>query len=569
MMNTDDSSKFDSFKWAVIRLSTYCAPGSSLPRMVFGSVTLLSPDRPCPKSSQGVDRHNIAGGKRGTVYFRRTVLTAQDAIRWYRSSPTALLTPIPSTPGEIEHDLDDTPIAPTTFQDDPEWPSLGMPFAADFLNYPGGPGDPAPFASPKSSRMHRRFGVNTGFDAITADQKAVAFLKRRIHVNIADYSEYLGSLALIVPDPILRAIHHFIVPAEADTPERLVYRLVARPGESLAGLSLTILERRANLLSRFETLAVPEDGLVIRPRPLPVQASGYFITHPVHGILAASPPTPFLRTVHVSVGVMGRRVRVDAPQSDSPRSKSAAYEVNEFEHEIPVAAGDREPIPTIGRIVEAESRRERRAEASRYDQTWFDSGTRTEAMAFLRARIAGARSKVLVADPYFGARQILQFLHAVPRTQIDFFLLTSRLAFENDPCESDSLSTTPPSSAADGPSGESAKLKKSLETRRIEEFRNAMETLKKRGMRSACASVLRGKNPPLHDRFLVVDDKVWFLGNSLNTLGERASLILQVPDPEPVIQRLDRMNSQARPFEDYAAERLKHRIPKPGANTKR
>jgi hypothetical protein len=41
----------------------------------------------------------------------------------------------------------------------------------------------------------------------------------------------------------------------------------------------------------------------------------------------------------------------------------------------------------------------------------------------------------MVADPYFGARQILQFLHAVPRTQIEFTILTSRLAFESEHAE--------------------------------------------------------------------------------------------------------------------------------------
>lgn len=53
----------------------------------------------------------------------------------------------------------------------------------------------------------------------------------------------------------------------------------------------------------------------------------------------------------------------------------------------------------------------------------------------------------------------------------------------------------------------------------------------------------------------MVDDSVWFLGNSLNALGDRASLILKVPDPEPVIDRLRHMTAEARPFGEYAKRR--------------
>jgi hypothetical protein len=83
----------------------------------------------------------------------------------------------------------------------------------------------------------------------------------------------------------------------------------------------------------------------------------------------------------------------------------------------------------------------------------------------------------------------------------------------------------------------------------------SLATFKERGIQNVTALVLIGKNPPLHDRFLVIDHVVWFLGNSLNALGERASLILQVPDGEPILERLNRMKSQAIPFDKYLEQR--------------
>ena len=97
-------------------------------------------------------------------------------------------TPIPSDPREVIGELDGTPLAPSIFGDDPEWPALGVPAGSELAQRPGGPGDPAPFlgSASGSARIHRRFGDATGLEAVTADAKALAFLKRRVHLDLAE-----------------------------------------------------------------------------------------------------------------------------------------------------------------------------------------------------------------------------------------------------------------------------------------------------------------------------------------------------------------------------------------------
>jgi len=92
---------------------------------------------------------------------------------------------------------------------------------------------------------------------------------------------------------------------------------------------------------------------------------------------------------------------------------------------------------------------------------------------------------------------------------------------------------------------------------RLDDFTRMMQTLEQRGILNATAFVLGGKTPRLHDRFLVVDDLVWFLGNSLNALGDRASLILRVPDGESIVQRLREMEAEDLTFAAYADGRRK------------
>jgi hypothetical protein len=456
---------------------------------------------------------------------------------------------VPTEPSEIEEKIDGIALSATSFEDDPQWPSLGVPLGTDLFSNAGGPGDPAPFRGPGAPRIHRRFGDNTGFEAVIADPSSISFLKRRLHLDLSDYTEYLGGLTLIVPDPVLRRVQHFLVPAQgADDPERLVYRLVPRSGQSFDDLKLTVLERRSNLLSRFETVDVPADGLVTVESVLPFDQTGYAISHTVQGIIAYQQPLPFIRTVNVSLGIAGRRVRVQVPKTDSPRSPTDTYEVTEYGHEIPISVGQ-ERHDAIVKVVQAEQRRIQRTAAKQYKQTWFDDGQRDRAVSFLRGQLARARLSVTVADPYFGAHQILQFLHAVPRTQIDFTILTSRLAFESKYAEA----IDAPQDDAPNQVGNSASV--TAEAERLTRFTRALATLGTRGMKSVTALVLSGKTPPLHDRFLVIDDEVLFLGNSLNTLGERASLILSVPDSGPILAKLRAMASLALPFETYTLQR--------------
>ena len=104
------------------------------------------------------------------------------------------------------------------------------------------------------------------------------------------------------------------------------------------------------------------------------------------------------------------------------------------------------------------------------------------------------------------------------------------------------------------------------EIERLTSFTRSLATLRSRGMKGVTALIVKGKSPLLHDRFLVIDDEVLFLGNSLNALGARASLILAVPDSEPILAKLLAMASLALPFETYASQRFRALVSPSGEN---
>ena len=70
-------------EWAVIRLVTIQKKGEA-GRLLFATVTELAQGRPVPTSMSGVDQFTLQGGEY-RLFFRKTLLSKEEAIRWYRS----------------------------------------------------------------------------------------------------------------------------------------------------------------------------------------------------------------------------------------------------------------------------------------------------------------------------------------------------------------------------------------------------------------------------------------------------------------------------------------------------
>lgn len=550
-MNNCATSFVDDFQWAVIRLATLQRQKSEEGRLLFATVTLLSPDRPPPPKMDGVEHQKL--GKTGmTVFFRRTVLSARDAVDWYRSLGEGnSKTPVPSRSEDIESDKDGVlTIIVSDFVDDPIWPNLGLPMGDGFFTQPSERSNPAPFIGSTPARVHRRFGNTESFEALLANDVALAFIARRLHINLRNYPEYLGSVALVVPDPIIKKINNFLIPASNRNGERIFYRFVPRSGQTLDKLKITMFDEQACLLSNFETQDIPTDGILEIDKGSCLGMYGYVITHPVHGVLLYHPPTGFMRTMHSNISIVDQVRKVSVPTGESSKSSQTEYSVHRTQNVQSRVIGDEPTVPNVNvnvnvRVRVAARQREKAANAARYDQHWFGDGKREEAMAFVRTRVGRARNLILVADPYFGVLQIPQYLLAITSDTVKVKILTSRLAFEGG--------YTP----EDGQEGEASPVTTTPLVEKLNRFSGEIERVKKEGNADVEVMVLLGKSPVLHDRFLVVDEDVWFLGNSLNALGERASMIIKLPNPDEVLRELEKMLKQANTFNTYLNQRIK------------
>jgi hypothetical protein len=476
--------------------------------------------------------HRYAVGKTGeTIFFRRVLLTAQDAVDWYRSLGLGEdKTPIPSKAEERDDRYDGIRIETANLHDSPTWPHLGLPMVEGMFAFHSGRSHPAPFIGNIPARIHRRLGSQNGFDVMLADNEAVTFVARRLHIDLRLYREYLGSVALVTPDPVLKKIDHFMIPASSNRGERIFYRFVPRTGASLAGLKLTTFDEQAHLLTDLSTYDIPTDGIMDVDKGDCVGSYGYVVTHPEHGVLVYSPPNPFVRQISInSQAISSGGMKVSVPTGESANSPRIEYQaVQRSSLATQSLIGKASRIPNVsGRIATAAAYREKIASGKQYGQRWFSDGSREEAMRFVQGELRRAKTRIMIVDPYLAGLQLGQFLYAVNPEATTLTLLTSGLAFKT----------------------------KGEEPSKIEDFSQRLAQLEKDANVVAQTYVLQ--SAVLHDRFLVVDDAVWFLGNSLNTLGEKASLIVKIPNPDEVIDQIEGMLKQSMSFGNYRRRQAK------------
>lgn len=516
-------------EWAVVRLATLTKKNESA-KMLFATVTELSPGRSLPTVMKGVDSFKIKGTDE-KIWFRRIIQSKKEAIEWYLSlGREGSRTPIPTRENDRERG-DGTSIYVSPLEDDQPWPRLGLPMKEDlFSRHQKYSINPAPFIGSIPARIHRRFGEKRDFESFVQDEGACAFIARRLHIDLSQYQEYLGSAVYIAPDPVIKQIDNFMTPSKDGHGERIVYRIVPQPGQSLERLSLTTFDKEARLLTEFKTYSVPEDGILEIDKGSCLGEYGFVITHDKHGVLTYQPPTGFLRQMNLSIlASPNTQLKVNVPSGNAKNASRTEYQAAPGSEVVSQTIMGKVDSSGNGyRVNKEERKREIAAAAKYYGQRWFPAGSREQALHFIRELLRAANSRVIIADPYLGALQISQFLYVIHGSEVAVTLLTTKNAFIKD----EEQNAEP-----------------------LTEFTDALVDLKRYQKLIPTVGIIPVSK--LHDRFLVVDDDVWFIGNSLNSLGEKASMIVCLPNPNEVIDRLQELMVEAQNLDEYIDKRAK------------
>jgi hypothetical protein len=532
---------------ALVRLSTMRAEKKWY--LIFGYVELFPRDMPYPESFTASDRPWTVPDSGGEVTLALSALAmpVADALAWYEEAAQGRVTiPLKETSLEI----------------------ASPPFGAEPILGRFSVGEDVPFAAQwhGGPRIHRLVPMEEPAEAVQklgSNVCAREWLADSVGIDPFQFEEWLGSISLLAPDPLLSGVGHFVQGRREDGSERVVIQAHRRryegyPDGEADALKLVLLQRRPGGWTDVLPTSFDDDGFAIADYPEPVSEQGYAISCPTRGLLRMVPPTLWMGQIRVDFGIVNTVLDVEVP-TGGRRKPASRYRTNRVTDTGKVHVGEALPRSGAIRVVELQEARKRRRRIESAPQRLFGAFEgkkgeltaedlalmRAEAEAYVAGLVAGAHRRVIFVDPDFGLRELQNYALRVMRYGVGVKILTGAPRMRDVSRSGDPISDAPEDSkdtASHATHGEY--LLKQLRHVRSELGDGAPEVF-----------VMPGFSKPLfHDRFVVVDDVVWASGPSFNELGERIGLISRVHEPQSVIAAIEQALRRSQLLSDWIAK---------------
>lgn len=516
--------KFDylieTYKYAIVRYATFRSAVSKEIELLFASVELLHSDRAKPMSQPLIqlgrkrlpDIKKLKSPLDGQLGFRRIAMRCEDAISWYLELMHGYATiPIP-VESKLQGPADGNKISSKSLLQEPVWPHLSSPITRNSFFGENNSDYPCPYlgAGAFPAQIHRLIAdASSELDELADDDIARVWLSYRIHFDIGEYPELIGSIALIVPDPNVKSVDVYLAQNE-ESEEHFVSEVIPRSNGNLEHYNLTVFEKRYGALGYLRTHDANCKWFNIEQAPQELDETGSFLQEKSRGLIAYQPPTPFFRSFLTSVSMNSKVYKFRA--SDGDHTVRVSDKGHPFETTLHERNENQRNLRS--KMVGAAYDRHRKKRAEELGQQWLF--TKEAAREFIRKIISRARERVLIVDPYAQGQEVIDYLSFVQTDDIKLEVLTS----------------TAPLRLRTNEGGPSSK------DQFLFGFEEADQLFRQRGITLDIRLMQGGKIPSLHDRFLVIDHEVWFSGNSLNQIGSREGMLIKVPNPLPVESRL-------------------------------
>lgn len=488
--------------------------------LLFGLIELVPNEFPVPKIDEKEFSWRIGSEGRHYGYFKRTVTTVSRALSWYSTLSGCWA----SVPGPWMENPKDVEVETFALREEPKWPALittppdgaDLPFLDDWQ---------------KSAQVHHRVATTQPLGGFTEKQRGQIFagLEQHLLFRLSEYREWIGSVTLLCPNPFLRSVEMRLVSSDDDNDEAVRFHLKKRANVDLHRLQLATVHRRPTGVVSA-SVDRPSGPLHYLQAKGQVSQAGYAVLSDDYGLLEWHDPVPFVHAINIDLRVTGAHRQVEVP-SGGRRHPRESYDVPMSHHDGDITVGEPPPPDRPDRIIESEQiRRREQRRARRYGQRIFDRGMRHEATTFVRGIINQARHDVLLVDPYLTTREYYRFSFATASANVNVRILTSSQVLAG-------------SSAIDPSQQERDLLNSQLKRHHA-----------RKGVSPTEIRVMSGQRPVVHDRFLIIDgETVWLSGISLNELGNRLAVVVQLPEPESVVISIEETWRDSETLSDWIA----------------
>lgn len=332
--------------------------------------------------------------------------------------------------------------------------------------------------------------------------KAGTLTKKHLGFDLSLLREHSGNLYLCGCNPYLRRMGGSLIDHNKD----LLMKFSERKGRSVIGMKLVLEDdREGNPSFSLERTISSRNERILLPH-LPNQ----LITklYDLRGYLIESHQSRWI-SMHLQMNIQTAQLNLTVKEGLKKKKMS----IPKFTSERPMVIGKYDH--SLSQFLKEKQKLRQLSELERTgDFIFFPGGAedKVKARNAVSEMLNKASKRCMLLDPYFGAPD-LYYAYLIQNTSVPVQILTSA-AF---------LKSTIVSASG-------KKIKQAFPLKReVEKFKRTFPC------QSIEVKVLSGGTSPLHDRYIVIDEKVYLLGSSFNEFGSRATTLIKVPHPELMI----------------------------------
>lgn len=406
------------------------------------------------------------------------------------------------------------------------------------------------------ARVHSLFPAdNSTLVDILCYRKIADWLEERLCFDLVEKNpELIGSMHCCLPNPLYRSCGIRLIPGDAATPPRVQIHFTPREEreKELQKLTVCLLEKRLYGYAGGTQITVSGEYSEINLSGGDEKV-GSVVHCPQRGLLGYSEFNNFVRELHVNIFAQEETIKYIINNEITNKQSTVCVEKKQAVSEF-VCGLDRfadTPAHDPGkRIRKTLFDKEVRKQA--HDLGQFLCKSPESSKSYVTEILNRALSTVIIIDPYFDPEGLIHYIKSIQLKHIVPEVIVSAEALKQEFKKQDKRGAIRQASEREEASSQDDTDAKNPFFSNADIFE---KLLKEEHFNDALTlSVMPGMGV-FHDRFLITDNQVWFSGNSLNSLGNRLSIIIRLPDGSEILEALENLrDGKLKPFAEWLAE---------------
>lgn len=306
--------------------------------------------------------------------------------------------------------------------------------------------------------------------------------------------EHLGNIYLSAPNPYFREIEVSL----STNPPGIFYKILKRKNID-EPISFRIIDKHGDAIALDKTYDI-KDSIGLIELPHEPHSFELRIYNQDNELIAVHEPAVFLKSIQLGMSIKQAdfHVKVETEKGDKE------FIVEKFSSESPSIIGKPKNFNPEYFFKDADQQRLHLEHVNNKEFIFFPgakiesekSKLKEEAKLVIREILNNAKDTCYICDPYFSAMDIIDFAFHIKNSGVQINILNSKQFIPKD------------------------KASKIVEV---------VRSYNSKPFSKIIVKTLRGDSI-LHDRFIITDKSIWFIGSSFNEFGSRATCIAKIPE---------------------------------------